>query len=447
MNDRLKGIAAQFASAVFAVVTCCVTLHAASPPSADQEVGKSIYEMKCASCHGKEGRGNGAAAAFLNPRPRDFTSGKFKVRSTESGSIPTDDDLRSTIQNGLHGSAMADWKNFLHGDSLEAVIAYVKSLSARFTHETPKPVRLGATVPTSASSLAAGKQVYDKLQCASCHGTDGKGTDAVATDLHDDWQQPIAATNLTEPWTFRGGSTAKDIYMRFRTGIDGSPMPSYVGTASENEMWNLANYVVSLRRKPLWEMNEQEVKDFYQSQKEVARKNPVEWGKHMVSSLGCAFCHSPIREDGSIVEEMRLAGGERWDLYPFGEFVTYNLTSDKETGLGGWTDDQIKTFLRTGTRRDGTRMLPFPMPWPAYATLSDDDLNAIVAYLRTVPPVYNKIPLPKKPNIFSYLWGKFQVLILKKDIPGYVYPGNAGTTKPVAARTNPSHQLLTEAGK
>ena len=139
-----------------------------------------------------------------------------------------------------------------------------------------------------------------------------------------------------------------------------------------------------------------------------------------------------------------MAGGQRWDLYPFDNVISYNLTSDKETGLGDWTDDQIRTFLTRGIRRNGTRMIPYPMPWPAFAHLKESDLNAIVAYLRTLPPVYNKIPDPKSPNIFSYLWGKFQVLILKKDLPIHLYPGNAGTTREKAISAN-DHESAKEA--
>ncbi|HEX7573734.1 MAG TPA: c-type cytochrome [Bacteroidota bacterium] len=398
-------------------------------PAADASLGKSIYESKCVECHGKEGKGNGPAAAFLNPRPRDFTEGKFKFRSTGSGSIPTDDDLLNTVRNGLHATAMPDWKPFIGDDSLKAVVEYVKSFSIRFSREIPKPVNIGAAVLSSPVSIAAGKKVYETLQCGSCHGVDGMGKDAVTTEFQDDWGYEIRATNLTEPWTFRGGSTPRDIYLRFDTGIDGSPMPSFAGSATEHEMWDLANYVVSLARKPVWTMNEREVIEFYSGLESGAKLNPVARGKYMVATVGCAFCHSPLREDGSIIEELKFAGGQRWDLYPFDNVVSYNLTSDKETGLGNWTDDQIKTFLTKGIRRNGKRMIPYPMPWPAFASMKAEDLNAIVAYLRTIPPVYNRIPDPQSPNIFSYLWGKFEVLVLKKDIPLHAFPGNAGTPK------------------
>ena len=199
---------------------------------------------------------------------------------------------------------------------------------------------------------------------------------------------------------------------------------------------SLANYVLSLARKPVWAMNGEEIAAFYAMHEEAAKRNPVAHGKYLVNSLGCEFCHTALNDDKSLMENLRLAGGQRWNLYPFGDFVSYNLTSDKETGLGNWTDDQIKAVLTKGIRPDGTRMLPFPMPWPGYANLKESDLNAIVAYLRTVPPLYNKIPPPKPPNIFSYLWGKFKVLILKKDIPSHAYPGNAGMTRQPSVSQN-----------
>jgi len=111
-------------------------------PAGDVSPGKSIYESRCVACHGKEGKGNGPASALLSPRPRDFTTGKFKFRSTGTGSIPTDGDLLNTVRNGLHATAMPDWKPFIGDDSLKAVVEYVKSFSIRFSREMPKPARV-----------------------------------------------------------------------------------------------------------------------------------------------------------------------------------------------------------------------------------------------------------------------------------------------------------------
>src|SRR4051794_19592405 len=75
--------------------------------------GKTIYDQRCVQCHGADGRGDGAAAPVLQPRPRDFTSAKFKLRTTENGSLPTDDDLIRTITFGIPGTSMPGWQPFL----------------------------------------------------------------------------------------------------------------------------------------------------------------------------------------------------------------------------------------------------------------------------------------------------------------------------------------------
>lgn len=393
------------------------------------DLGRTVYEVRCAPCHGGDGKGDGPYAMILSPRPRDFTMGMFEYRTTESGSLPTDDDLRRTISKGLPGTAMPAWGNFITGDSLNAVIAYLKTFSSRFQSEQPMPVPVGAEPPVTSANVEAGRNVYEKLQCASCHGTDGRGTGATATAFQNASGFDIQMRDLTEPWTFRGGSTARDIYMRFRTGLDGTPMPSFVGAVSDKEMWLLADYIVSMKRKPAWEMNEQELIGFYQSQDEEARKDPVRWGKYLVDGIGCADCHTPLDGKGGLIDSLKMAGGQRWTLGPYGEVISYNLTSDTATGLGGWKDEEIRNVLTKGIRRDGTRMLPFPMPWPALAKLKPADLAAILAYLRTIPPVQNEIPKPKALSFFPYMWGKFKMLVLKEDFPANIFPGNAGVAK------------------
>ena len=415
---------------VFCIVVFCFFAEQQSlwsfpdAPGNAQEpgLGKSIYDARCAPCHGATGKGDGPNAALLNPRPRNFTAGIFKFRSTESGSLPADEDLTSTIRNGLHGTAMSDWDPFIKGDSLKAVVAYVKTFSPRFQNETAHPVHAASPVPYSAASIAAGKKVYAKLQCADCHGNDGTGAGLVASEFKDNWDFDIDAADLTQPWTFRGGSTARDIYMRFRTGVDGTPMPSYVGTATDREMWDLANYVVSLARKPAWKMSEPELKEFYAKLDAEARANPVQRGRYLVRTIGCAGCHSSYTEDLGIVEGTQFSGGLTFDLYPFGKFTSRNLTSDKETGLGNWTDQEIKRAFTQGITRDGRKFLPFPMPWTAFGSMKEEDKDAIVAYLRTIPAISHKIPDPEKPNIFAYLWGKFRMLILKEQLPSPAYP-------------------------
>jgi hypothetical protein len=209
--------------------------------------------------------------------------------------------------------------------------------------------------------------------------------------------------------------------------MSGTPMPSFDDAASEPEMWDLANYVVSLARKPVWLMSSDEVAAFYAEQQAAAKADPVRRGKYLVDTLACGLCHSPADANRRIIPGMYLAGGLRMRLEPFGDYPTGNLTSDRDTGLGAWTDDEIKRVITRGTLRDGTRLLPYPMDWPSFAHLAPDDLSAIVAYLRTVPPVTNKVPAPSRTFLPIYLWGKFRLLFLGGDPPIVIYPGNVGS--------------------
>jgi hypothetical protein len=192
-------------------------------------------------------------------------------------------------------------------------------------------------------------------------------------------------------------------------------------------MWDLANYIVSLARKPVWSMTAAEVADFYAREDADSKANPVKRGAHLVDTLSCVLCHSPVDDQKRMLPGMRLAGGMLFRIDPFGDFPTGNLTSDKETGLGNWTDDEIKRVITKGTLRDGTRLLPFPMDWGSFATMRSSDIDAIVAYLRTVPPVSNRVPRPRFRSLPTYLWGKFNLLILGGDPPMSIFPGNAGT--------------------
>ena len=399
----------------------------APAPSTAQPRGKAVYDAHCVECHGESGRGDGPAAAFLRPRPRDFTSGKFKIRSTETGSVPTDEDLIRSVRQGLYGTAMPAWDRILSDADIQRRGQYVKSLSPQLRRSGAGRSRSATpNTPSSPDSVARGQNVYAKLQCGKCHGSDGRGTGAVTTTFEDDWRQPLRAADLTEPWTFHGGATSRDVFLRFRTGMAGTPMPSFADAAGEGEMWDLANYVVSLARKPVWSMNADEIKAMYAAQDADAKANPVKRGAYLVDTLGCAQCHSPADEQKRMLPGMKLAGGLLLRIEPFGDYPTGNLTSDKETGLGNWTDEEIKRAITKGILKDGTRLLPFPMDYGSYSTLTPDDLNAIVAYLRTVPPVSNKVPRPTRPFLPVYLWGKFKMLILGQDPPMIFFPGNVG---------------------
>jgi mono/diheme cytochrome c family protein len=124
----------------------------------------------------------------------------------------------------------------------------------------------------------------------------------------------------------------------------------------------------------------------------------VERGQYLVNIAGCNDCHTPGYFLGKPDMTRYLGGSEvGFELPGLGVFHGPNLTPDKETGLGAWTDAQIVAALQTGKRPDGRELAPI-MPWHAFAKLTRQDVDAIVAFLRSVPTVKNKVPGPFGPN-------------------------------------------------
>lgn len=209
--------------------------------------GQSLYEKKCAVCHGAEGRGDGPAAYLLYPKPRDFASGRFKIRSTMN--LPTDTDLFRTITNGIAGTSMPSWASLAEQDRW-ALVAYVKSLSPTFQIESAgQPVTIPEPPKRKPQLLALGKQFYKEAGCFDCHGTSGQGDGPAAPTLKDEWGYPIVPYDFTIPGKMKAGSTVEDIYRTLQVGIGGTPMPSYGDSLTEEQTWALAYYTLSLARK------------------------------------------------------------------------------------------------------------------------------------------------------------------------------------------------------
>jgi len=121
-------------------------------------------------------------------------------------------------------------------------------------------------------------------------------------------------------------------------------------------------------------------------------------GKYLVTLGGCQDCHTPGHFFGKPDAAHVLGGSEvGFEIPGLGVFYGPNLTPDKATGLGGWTDAQIIAAFRTGVRPDGRALAPI-MPWRALAVLTDQDAAAIVAFLRSLPPVNNMVPGPFGPT-------------------------------------------------
>lgn len=136
----------------------------------------------------------------------------------------------------------------------------------------------------------------------------------------------------------------------------------------------------------------------------AAAQTPVERGKYLVDVLAaCGNCHTPKGPTGSEVPGQQFAGGFRIQE-AFGIAVASNITPDRETGIGAWSDDEIVRAIREGKSRDGRTLGP-PMPYHLYRDLSDTDVRAMVAYLRTVPPVRHAVERSRYTIALPASWG------------------------------------------
>ncbi|MBI2994299.1 MAG: c-type cytochrome [Gammaproteobacteria bacterium] len=145
----------------------------------------------------------------------------------------------------------------------------------------------------------------------------------------------------------------------------------------------------------------------------AAQADGIERGRYLVTIMECAGCHTTgtlrgqRRLDGYLAgSETGLGGVAPQGATNGGAVFPPNLTPDRETGLGSWTDEQIGRAIRFGQRPDG-RILSPVMPWPIYGnSLSEADARSIVAYLRTIPTVRYKVPenfTPGEPPTGPYL--------------------------------------------
>jgi mono/diheme cytochrome c family protein len=243
------------------------------------EKGKQVYYKRCVWCHGVEGGGDGPAADRLATRPRNFIQGTFKIRFTDSGELPLEDDLIKTVTNGLPGSAMPAWGGFLSPDEIKSVVQFVKTLvqdrdfndaedEEVFVQEfgsnpwgTKGPYHLG--VPQE--DIDAGKAIFTKNKCFECHGGEGRG-DGNPT-MKDDWGFPIVAADWQQCWNFRGSRRNHfdpfNVVRTVTTGLNGTPMPNFKDQITIEDRWKLAAFVNSLcPRKNIDKLTSKPIPDF-----------------------------------------------------------------------------------------------------------------------------------------------------------------------------------------
>jgi mono/diheme cytochrome c family protein len=213
--------------------------------------GKPVYDRWCAGCHGVDGRGEGDAAAYMLPRPRNFVQALYQIRTTRSGSLPTDADILHVIDVGMPGTAMPGWREALSQQERDNLVSYLKTFSRFFESDQPQVLELGSGPGASDEMIARGREAFMQLECFKCHGQEGRGDGPSASTQEDDNKFPIRPADLSQPWLFNGGGTAEDIYRRMRTGLDGTPMPSLTdalegGVVTEDQLWAISHYVRSL---------------------------------------------------------------------------------------------------------------------------------------------------------------------------------------------------------
>ena len=214
---------------------------------AQRESGKRLYLKYCAQCHGEKGDGEGYATPHLYPKPRNFTTGKFKVRTTPNGALPTHQDLVNIIRRGMPYTSMPDWPA-LTDQQVSDLAYFITTFSADFSNaeNVPQPVELPSAPRTTQESIELGKKLYVESGCVRCHGSLGRGDGPSAPTLVDDLGDPIRAANLAQSWTFRGGSSREDIFRTMSTGFNGTPMPSFLEALTPEQRWAITDFIVSL---------------------------------------------------------------------------------------------------------------------------------------------------------------------------------------------------------
>ena len=260
-NEQIAGVA--------------TALHAEAQAAKAGLSGMDLYLSHCAVCHGETGAGDGPAAAFLYPVPRDFSIGLFKYKTSDFEiQQPMDDDLFRAIKFGLTRTAMPAWQLLLDDEKIRELVEVVKRLDyvgtwapedapdSDFDEEgyyqadvlsfdDKQPV--GNPVPFSDESVAEGRRHFE-INCTPCHGDEGRGSPSAEKKLRDDWGARIWPRDLTKPWTWRvtevdddRDRTIRNIFTRLSVGIPGTPMPEHASGVPEEARWQIASYVHTLR--------------------------------------------------------------------------------------------------------------------------------------------------------------------------------------------------------
>ncbi len=233
------------------------------PSNPDLQGARVVYAQHCSACHGEGGDGNGPASVWLFPRPRNFSAGLFKIKSTAGTALPTDADLLNSVTRGMPGSSMPSF-SYLTEEDRRLAVRYVKYLTAstnaaglrvnRFdlakeSNTLAEPIQVPPEPPVTVQALAEGGRLFAKLNCILCHGEHGAGDGPNAPTLKDT-QGLFLPPRDFNTGAFRGGHTGRDLFTRISTGLAGTPMVAFDNKVmTDSERWCLVHFIQSLRRK------------------------------------------------------------------------------------------------------------------------------------------------------------------------------------------------------
>ncbi len=270
----------------------------------------------------------------------------------------------------------------------------------------------GQAAAADEALIARGKYLMEgPVACGNCHNTRAEDMSFVpgkefAGGFHvvEEGVFDVYAANITpDPDTGIGSWTDEEIITAFREGKtpDGRIIfpPMAVPTYNNMSDDDAKAIVAYLRTVPPVRHEVPESKYMIPQQamppaKGAAAPPPSEkvaYGGYIVTALAhCFECHTPFTAEGMPDMTKVGAGGFQITLGPNMTVVTANITPDPETGIGSWSDDDIKKAITEGVRPNGTRLAP-PMPYANFHNMTAEDLDAVVAFLRTIPPVDNKV--------------------------------------------------------
>jgi mono/diheme cytochrome c family protein len=225
-------------------------------------LGRETYATYCVGCHGEKGDGNGPAARFFDPKPRDFRVGKIKFANVSSGESPRDEDYSRIVSQGLAGTAMPSFA-LLPGRERDAVVAYLKTFAKKKTSPgRPPPLGGDPFARDPAKGVAVGTSVYHATaKCWSCHPAYEPWPEIARLTVEANLPQPDPAPDLYEshvkdsewgmpirPPDFlsdrvKTGIAVENLAQVISSGVGGTAMPTWGGVLEDRQVWGLAYYV------------------------------------------------------------------------------------------------------------------------------------------------------------------------------------------------------------